>query len=93
MERGAGKVFTNWDFTRVRRAGLVFIPNLRFGRFAARECIQSCTPSVGIVDSDLPSFELGVPIAGNDESMLCLSFYNDVAVGQILIGKFRKATA
>lgn len=93
MERGAGLVFSNWDFTRVRRAGAVFISNLGYGNFAAKECIQACVPSVGMVDSDRYSYSVGVPIPANDESMNCLTFYNNVMSGHILLAKFRRASS
>jgi len=61
---------------RKRLPGACFVPTLLNNNIAASDEFQKARlQSVGIVDSNVPSTSLVIPIPGNDDSFICVNFY------------------
>ena len=72
---------------RKRLPGACFIPTLINNIAPADEFLKAKLQSVGIVDSNVSSTSLMVPIPGNDDSIVCINFYCYLLSRAILAGK------
>jgi len=67
--------------------GAVFVPTLINNVAVSDEFLKARLQSVGIVDSNVPSTSLMVPIPGNDDSFICVNFYCYLLSRAVLAGK------
>jgi len=72
---------------RKRLPGAGFAPNMLSNLSAAEEFLAGRLPCVGIVDSNVPSSNLMIPIPGNDDSGVCINFYCYILSRGLLAGK------
>jgi len=73
---------------RIPRAG--FVASVLDNLGPVDEFIRAITPCVGIVDSNVPSWNLLLPVPGNDDSLICVNFYCYLLSRAILVGKLRR---
>ena len=72
---------------RRRLPAVGFLPNL-IGHLNAADEFSCCNvPTIGIIDSNVVSWNVSLPIPGNDDSMLCVNFYSYLICRNILSGK------
>jgi len=55
-----------------------------------KEASSAGVPSVGLVDTDLKSSLLTIPIPSNDESFEAVGFFNLMVANFVLINKFKQ---
>jgi len=67
--------------------GACFIPTLINNIGVSEEFLKARLQSVGIVDSNVPSTSLMIPIPGNDDSAICVNFYCYLLSRAIFAGK------
>jgi len=60
-------------FKRIPACG--FIPIVFESLIALDEFASTIIPSISITDSNFNSIDVMIPLAGNDESMVCLNFF------------------
>lgn len=77
-----------WKLTRVTWPRNIFISNVCHSYQPAKESLHLGIPCLGIVDSNTYTHVVSVPIPGNDDSIECLIFYNDLISKFILSRKF-----
>lgn len=80
--------FNNWFLTRYSWPRAVFISSLHTSYFPAKEALSLKIPSISIVDTNSWTQGASLAIPGNDESLGCLVFYNDIMSNFILSRKF-----
>lgn len=80
--------FNNWFLTRYSWPRAVFISSLHTSYFPAKEALSLKIPSISIVDTNSWTQATSIAIPGNDESLGCLVFYNDIMSNFILSRKF-----
>lgn len=66
----------------------MFFSSVHTSYFPAREASALKIPGFGIVDTNTWSQAVSLPIPGNDESVFCAIFYNDLIANYILVRKF-----
>jgi len=81
--------YDNWIFTRFTWPRFLFISNVKNSASVVRESLGSDIYCLGIVDTDVKSNSLNLPIPGNDESINSILFYNELISNYILIWKFK----
>jgi len=69
--------------------GCGFIPLVFESLTALDEFASSSVPSISITDSNFNSIDVMIPLAGNDESMVCLNFFSYFLTRIIFIGKLQ----
>jgi len=74
-------------FKRVPGCG--FIPIVFDSLTALDEFASTIIPSISIADSNFNSIDIMIPLAGNDESMVCLNFFSYYITRIIFIGKLK----
>lgn len=80
--------FSTWYLTRYSWPRGVFISSLHNSYFAAKEAFNLKIPAMAIVDTNAWAQVASVAIPGNDESVECIVFYNDLISSFILSRKF-----
>jgi len=75
-------------FYRKRLPGALFLPSVRDCEIAADEFASANIPTVGIVDSNVLSWTVTVPVPGNDDSFQCINFYCYLVSKLIISKKF-----
>ena len=73
-------------FYRKRLPGTLFLPAVKDCEIAADEFASANIPTVGIVDSNVLSWTVTIPIPGNDDSFECINFYCYL-VSKLIISK------
>jgi len=66
---------------------LGFFPSIESHERALDEFANLEIPTIGIVDSNVPSWAVTLPIPGNDDSAVCVNFYSYIVCKSIMIGK------
>ena len=87
-KKGFSSFFSNWFLTRYSWPRAVFISSLHFSYFPAKEALSLKIPSISVVDTNSWTQAASIAIPGNDESLGCLVFYNDIISNFILSRKF-----
>lgn len=87
------KYFERWFLTRYSWPRLVFISNLNFSYLPVKEAMSSKIPNISIVDTNSWTQATTIAIPGNDESLGCIIFYNDMISNFILSRKFNLVSA
>lgn len=72
---------------RKRLPGAGFSPSVLNNLGAVEEFLAGRIPCVGVVDSNVPSSNLMIPIPGNDDSAICINFYCYILSRGLLAGK------
>ena len=72
---------------RKRLPGACFVPTLINNIAVSDEFSKARLQSVGIVDSNVSSTSLMVPVPGNDDSFVCVNFYCYLLTRAIFAGK------
>lgn len=80
--------FNNWYLSRYSWPRIIFISNINTSYYPSIEAMSLKIPSISIVDTDTWTQASSIAIPGNDESLGCLVFYNDIISGFILSRKF-----
>lgn len=80
--------FDSWFLSRHSWPRLIFTSNINICYYPSMEAMSLKIPSIAIVDTNTWTQATSLPIPGNDESMGCLVFYNDIMAGFILSRKF-----
>lgn len=78
----------HWMLTRHSWPRVIFSSNLKTSYAPIKEATSLKIPSISIVDTDGWSQVVSLPIPGNDESLNCVVFYNDLVCNFILYKKF-----
>ncbi len=86
--RGYSSFFDSWFLSRYSWPRLIFTSNINICYYPSMEAMALKIPSISIVDTDTWTQATSIPIPGNDESLGCLVFYNDIMAGFILSRKF-----
>jgi len=60
---------------RKRRPLVGFVTNVLDSYFVAEEFMVCKIPCIGIIDSNVKSWNVSLPVPGNDDSFLCINFY------------------
>jgi len=53
-----------------------------------KEALYLGIPCLGVVDTNTPTNVVSIPFPGNDESIDCMVFYNDIIANYVLLRKF-----
>ena len=77
-------------FKRVPGCG--YIPLVFDSLTALDEFASSIIPSISITDSNFNSIDVMIPLAGNDESIVCLNFFSYFLTRIIFVGKVKHLT-
>jgi len=72
---------------RKRLPGGAFTPTVLNNMAAVQEFTAGRLPCIGIVDSNVPSISIMVPVPGNDDSYVCVNFYCYMLSRSLLAGK------
>lgn len=80
--------FNSWFLSRYSWPRLIFVSNINTCYYTSMEAMSLKIPSIAIVDTDTWTQTSTVAIPGNDESLGCLVFYNDIISGFITSRKF-----
>lgn len=56
--------------------------------FVVNEAKHACVPCLGITDTNAHPQMCSVAVPGNDDSLECVLFYNDIVAEHILYRKF-----
>lgn len=80
--------FNSWFLSRYSWPRAIFISSLHTSYFPAKEALLLKIPAISIVDTNSWTQASSIPIPGNDESLGCLIFYNDIISNFILSRKF-----
>lgn len=83
-------IYDKWFLTRNSWPRLIFVSNLKSCYLALKEASSAGVPSVGLVDTDLKSSLLTIPIPSNDESFEAVGFFNLMVANFVLINKFKQ---
>ena len=75
-------------FYRKRLPGTLFLPSVKDCEVAADEFASANLPTIGIVDSNVLSWTVTIPIPGNDDSFQCINFYCFLISKLIISKKF-----
>ena len=67
----------------------LFVSSVVRSYIACKEAFSLGIPAIGICDTDAHSQIVPLPLPGNDETMICLVFYNELISSYILYYKFR----
>lgn len=76
-------------FYRKRLPGTLFLPAVKDCEIAADEFAAANIPTVGVVDSNVLSWTVSMPIPGNDDSFQCINFYCYLVSKLIISKKFQ----
>ena len=87
-KKSFSKFFENWALSRYTWPRAVFISSLQYSYFSAKEAMSLKIPSIAIVDTNSWTQSTSIPIPGNDESLGCIIYYNDLISNFILSRKF-----
>jgi hypothetical protein len=68
-----------------------FIPNVLDNILPVDEFKVGLIPLVGIVDSNVLSADISLPVPGNDDSMICINYYCYMLTRVIFAGKINSA--
>lgn len=79
--------YKRWLFTRYTWPRAIFISSVESSYFAANEANSFLIPSIGIVDTTTDSQTSSVAVPGNDDSLECIVFYNNMICSYILYRK------
>lgn len=82
------RLFKYWYLSRYSWPRLVFISNLHNSYAPAYEALTLKIPSLCVVDTNVWSQVATIAVPGNDESISCIIFYNDLVSNFILCKKF-----
>jgi ribosomal protein S2 len=72
----------------LRWPGLIFVSSIKTHQIIVTECLVSGFLCLGILDTNTYSHNCILPIPGNDDSLACVSFYNELLSEYILYRKF-----
>jgi len=75
-----------------RMPGCGFIPIVFDSLTALDEFASSLVSSISIADSNFNSIDIMIPLAGNDESVVCLNFFTYFITRIIFLGKMKHLT-
>ena len=82
------KNYSRWILTRYTWPRAIFISSIERSYFAAKEANSFQIPSLGIVDTTTDAQASSLAVPGNDDSLDCIVFYNNLICGYILYKKF-----
>jgi small subunit ribosomal protein S2 len=80
--------YEKWLFTRFTWPGVVFVTSVLNSYFMVNEARYAKVPCIGIVDSDAASQGCTIAVPGNDDSLVCVIFYNRIISDYIIYKKF-----
>lgn len=80
--------FKNWFLTRFRRPGLIFVSSVFSNYFVVNEAFFSNIVCLGISDTNAFVQNCSLAVPGNDDTIDCIIFYNDIVSEYILYRKF-----
>lgn len=72
---------------RIRPPSAGFVPSVLDNLGPVDEFLAAKLPCVGIVDSNVPSWDILMPVPGNDDSAICVNFYCYLVTRSLLAGK------
>jgi ribosomal protein S2 len=72
-----------------RIPGCGYIPIVFESLTALDEFASTIIPSISITDSNFNSSDVMIPLAGNDESMVCLNFFTYFVTRIIFVSKLK----
>jgi small subunit ribosomal protein S2 len=72
---------------RRRMPAAGFVPNVLESNNPSEEFTTCKIPNIGVVDSNVGSWNVLIPIAGNDDSVMCINYYCYMITRSILAGK------
>jgi ribosomal protein S2 len=78
-----------WITSRHSYPRAVFTPSVCESYSPVSEAFFSNIPCFGVVDTNAYTNTVSIAFPGNDDSLDCLSLYNELAVNYILIKKFK----
>lgn len=64
-----------------------FVPNVLDSLNAVDEFLTGKIPCLGIIDSNVGSWNVSIPVPGNDDSMVCINYYCYMVSRSIISGK------
>lgn len=70
-------IFSNWLLTRFTWPRAVFISSVFYSKVIVRECVSFSIPCIGVIDTNVKSQAVNVPVPGNDDSVEAIVFYNE----------------
>lgn len=79
--------FSGFLYNRYKWPGICFVTSTLKSWKVVRECWVSTVYCIGIVDSNVLSWNISLPIPGADESLVCLNFYGFFLTKYVLSGK------
>lgn len=78
----------NWLLSRHTYPRAVFVSSVYNSYWPVREALSLGVPCFGVADTNTLCNFVTVPLPGNDESIECITFYNDSVSNFILVKKF-----
>jgi small subunit ribosomal protein S2 len=89
-EKKVGQI-TGFLNTRGVIPGLIFLSNILQTGKVLDEINSLKIPCMGIIDSNILSWGITLPIPGNDDSIMCLNFYCYIFTRAVLQGKIKNS--
>jgi len=80
---------TDWVLSRKTWPRAIFVSSVFYSYWPVREALYLGTPCFGVVDTNTVCDFITIPFPGNDESLKCITFYNDSVANFILAKKFK----
>jgi ribosomal protein S2 len=74
-------------FHKGRFPYLGIVPNIIEGYVTIHDFLKGRVSCVGVVDSNVSSEEITIPLPGNDDSILCINFYLHIFTKKIFSQK------
>jgi small subunit ribosomal protein S2 len=84
------KIVNNWYITRYTWPRAIFISNLDSNYIVCKEAALMRLPVIGIIDSNVRSYLVKLPIISNDDSMESFYYIFSLIVKLILLLKYKK---
>lgn len=82
-------MYNTYGLIRMRRIpNALFLSSLGVSVNAKIEGMSLKLPTVGIIDTNISSFGITIPIPGNDQSIDALNFYHSYLSKTIILGKY-----
>lgn len=78
-----------WLLSRKTWPRAIFVSSVYHSYWPVREALYLGSPCFGVVDTNTVCDFVTIPFPGNDESLKCVTFYNDSVANFILAKKFK----
>lgn len=81
--------FKNWYFTKLRWPDCLFLGSVYWNHLITKESTDGSVGCVGLADSNASAWLTNSAVAGNDDSLQSIVFFNNTFSSYIMLGKFR----